>query len=145
MNGGATFPLTIFDRDSLTLPTAPATTRSFVPSGTSQWQTFRYPLDAVLSVKVNSASVAQEYSLYQNYPNPFNPTTVISYQLPVASSVRLVVYDMLGREVTELANGRMSAGEHKATFSADGLSSGVYFCRLVAGDFVSTRVMTLLR
>jgi hypothetical protein len=83
--------------------------------------------------------------LYQNYPNPFNPTTVISYQLPVVSNVRLGVYDLLGREVSVLVNEKKNAGVHEVKFDASGLSSGVYFYRLTAGTFVQARKLLLLR
>jgi N-acetylneuraminic acid mutarotase len=83
--------------------------------------------------------------LEQNYPNPFNPTTVIRYQLPAAAQVTLTVYDLLGREVTTLVNERMCAGTHEATFDGSGLSSGVYICRLSAGDVVQSRRLLLLK
>jgi hypothetical protein len=85
------------------------------------------------------------FSLSQNYPNPFNPTTVISYQLPVASTVTLVVYDLLGREVMNLVDEKESSGSHTARFSGSGLASGVYFYRLTAGDFVQTRKLVLTK
>jgi uncharacterized protein (DUF1501 family) len=85
------------------------------------------------------------FSLEQNYPNPFNPTTVFSCQLPVASMVRLVVYDILGREVAVLIDGEMPAGRHSVTFDARDLASGVYLYRLEAGTFIETKRMTLLR
>ncbi len=85
-------------------------------------------------------------SLYQNYPNPFNPSTVISYQLPVNSEVSLKVFDMLGREVASLIDGkRMSAGMHSLTFDAGNLSSGMYIYRLQAGNQVFTRKLTLIK
>jgi len=83
--------------------------------------------------------------LAQNYPNPFNPATVVSYQLPVASTVRLVVYDILGREVAVLVNEREGPGSYEARFDATGLASGVYLYRLTAGMFVQTRSMILIR
>jgi hypothetical protein len=85
------------------------------------------------------------FALNQNYPNPFNPTTVISYQLPVASDVRLIVYDLLGREVAVLVNEKKAPGSYQVRFDASGLSSGVYFYRLQSGDFVQTRSLTVLR
>jgi len=93
----------------------------------------------------SSLGVPTEFRLYQNYPNPFNPTTVISGQWTVDSKVRLVVYDVSGRQVRVLADGRYSAGFHSFTFKADGLASGVYFYRLTAGDFVATKAMMLLK
>jgi hypothetical protein len=83
--------------------------------------------------------------MFQNYPNPFNPGTVISYQLSVVSNVKLVVYDMLGEQIAVLANGRYPAGEYAVTFDGTGLASGVYFCRLTAGDFAQTRKMIVMK
>jgi hypothetical protein len=83
--------------------------------------------------------------LLQNYPNPFNPTTVVRYQLPVASDVRLSVYDLLGREVAVLVNERKPAGLYSVDFAGNGLASGVYIYRIVAGNFVSTRKMILMK
>jgi hypothetical protein len=106
-----------------------------------------------------AATVPSSVVLYQNYPNPFNPTTVVSGEWPVASDVKLAVYDMLGREVAILANGRYPAGRHEFTFDASlpdrqarsgagqagRLASGVYFCRLTVGTAVQTVKMTLMR
>jgi hypothetical protein len=86
-----------------------------------------------------------EFRLSQNYPNPFNPSTAIRYQLPVASRVKLVVYDILGREVAVLVNDHKDAGYHEVRFYASRLSSGVYFCKLQAGEYVATERMLLLR
>jgi hypothetical protein len=86
-----------------------------------------------------------QFSLDQNYPNPFNPTTMLGYQLPVASDVRLAVYDLLGREVALLVNEKKLAGRHEAGFDAAGLSSGVYFYRLIAGPYTESRRMILMK
>jgi len=85
------------------------------------------------------------FALFQNYPNPFNPTTVISGQWTVDSKVRLAVYDVLGREVALLAEGRFPAGKYSFTFNASNLSSGVYFYRLTAGSFTAIRRMSLVK
>ncbi|HDP67746.1 MAG TPA: T9SS type A sorting domain-containing protein, partial [Candidatus Marinimicrobia bacterium] len=85
------------------------------------------------------------YALRQNYPNPFNPTTMIEFDLPKQSDVKLVVYDIMGRKVAELASGKLNAGYHKLNFNAAHLASGVYFYKLQAGDFVSIKKMMLLK
>ena len=86
-----------------------------------------------------------EFVLLQNYPNPFNPTTVVSYQLPVASDVKLVVLDMLGREVSVLVDERKEAGVHEVEFYGSNLATGVYLYRLTAGDFVQSKNLVLLK
>jgi hypothetical protein len=85
------------------------------------------------------------WGLEQNFPNPFNPRTVIGYQLPVVSDVKLVVFDLLGREVAVLVDGKADAGAHQVTFDGAGLSSGVYVCRLTAGTFTGSRKMLLAK
>lgn len=85
------------------------------------------------------------FDLLQNYPNPFNPTTGIRYELPAASEVRLVVYDLLGREVAVLVNEKRPAGKFEVRFNGAGLSSGVYIYRLTAGQHVESRQMLLIR
>lgn len=87
----------------------------------------------------------EQFTLSNNYPNPFNPTTVISYQLPVTSHVTLKVFDMLGREVASLVNGRVSAGQYEVQFDASNLSSGLYIYRLQAGEFIQTKKMLLIK
>jgi hypothetical protein len=88
----------------------------------------------------------QTVQLNSNYPNPFNPTTTIRFALPDASSIRLSVYDAVGREVAVLADGVWSAGEHAVQFNATGLSSGVYVYRLkLEGRESRTRKMLLMK
>ncbi len=91
------------------------------------------------------AGLPRSFELGQNYPNPFNPSTAISYQLPISSKVRLVIYDILGREVATLVNGRQEAGRYSVPFNAASLSSGVYFYRLQASSFVETKKMMLVK
>jgi len=89
------------------------------------------------------AGLPKVFALEQNYPN--NPTTVISYQLPVAGNVSLKLYDVLGREMMTLVNGRQEAGAYNFNLNASNLSSGVYFYRLQSGNFVSTKKMMLVK
>ena len=103
------------------------------------------PIGKMVANEQEFETVPGEFSLAQNYPNPFNPNTVISYQLPENSEVSLKVFDMLGREVATLVDGRMSAGTHQVSFNASNLASGMYVYRLVAGDFTSTKTMILIK
>ncbi len=87
-----------------------------------------------------------DFSLDQNYPNPFNPTSIISFNLPIASSVSLKVYDVTGRLVATLINNQKeTAGTHSITLNAKGWASGVYFYRLEADGFVETKKLTLIK
>jgi predicted acyl esterase len=84
-------------------------------------------------------------ALGQNYPNPFNPRTAISYQLSAVSEIRLVVYDILGREVRRLVEEREPAGRYSVAFDGTGLSSGVYICRMAAGKYTGYFKMVLMK
>ena len=99
----------------------------------------------VVGVAEQLGQIPEEYALYQNFPNPFNPTTAISYQLPGVSHVKLVVIDMLGREVSVLVNDVRYGGVHELRFDGSTLASGVYFYQLQAGDFVATKRLILLK
>ncbi len=90
-------------------------------------------------------SSPKTFELAQNYPNPFNPSTEIKYQLPISSGITLRVYDVLGREVGTLVNGRQDAGTHAVTFNAANLPSGVYFYRLQAGDYSAMKKAILMK
>ena len=92
-----------------------------------------------------TVAIPNNFVLFQNYPNPFNPTTVISYQVPVASHVAIRVYDVLGREVVTLVNERKSAGSYQVDFDAHSLSGGVYFYRMQAGSFTETKKLVLVK
>ena len=83
--------------------------------------------------------------LYQNYPNPFNPGTVITYDIPDDSHVRVAVYDMLGRRIAVLVDREQSAGHHTVTWDASQAASGVYLYRLESGQVSLSRNMTLVR
>ncbi|MBI2417051.1 MAG: T9SS type A sorting domain-containing protein, partial [Ignavibacteriales bacterium] len=88
---------------------------------------------------------ANTFSLEQNFPNPFNPETVIRYTLPVSSNVRLRVFDVIGNEVATLVNSVQEAGTHSARFNGAGMASGIYLCRIEAGNFVTVKKMSLLK
>jgi len=99
----------------------------------------------VTSLDEAGNGVPKEFRLSQNYPNPFNPTTVISYDLPKRSHVLITVYDILGREVKTLVNEDQKAGSYRVTLVASDLPSGVYFYRIVAGSFVQTKKLVLVK
>lgn len=86
-----------------------------------------------------------DYTLYQNYPNPFNPKTIIGYSLPTTSKISLVVYDVLGKEVTTLVEGENQAGHYNIVFDAGGLPSGIYFYKLTTGYFIQTKKMVYIK
>ena len=95
-------------------------------------------------------TLPQRYALHQNYPNPFNPETVISYELPQASHVKISVYNLLGQRVAQLVDEEQGAGYHRIIWSGvddEGrkLTSGVYLCRMEAGDFLQVRKLVLVR
>ncbi|MFU8861186.1 MAG: two-component regulator propeller domain-containing protein [Cyclonatronaceae bacterium] len=89
--------------------------------------------------------ITYSVELQQNYPNPFNPVTVISYDLPAESMVRLEVFDLSGKRVSVLINERKSGGSHDVTFDAGFLSSGTYLYRLTADGIVRTRKMLMVK
>ena len=86
-----------------------------------------------------------EYYLHQNYPNPFNPLTKISYEIAKAGQVNLSVYDITGNRVATLVHGYQNAGMYNVEFLADKLSTGVYFYRIEAGDWIDTKKMLIIK
>ncbi|MFZ5948283.1 MAG: T9SS type A sorting domain-containing protein [Stygiobacter sp.] len=118
----------------------------------------------ITSVKEIAGEIPSLFELSQNYPNPFNPKTTIRYVIPSAakeskeiassqqigtrndaSNVTLKVYDVLGKEVATLVNKRQSAGNYEVKFDASNLSSGIYFYKLQAGNFIQTKKMILTK
>jgi len=96
-------------------------------------------------VQNSTNSIPVKYGLSQNYPNPFNPSTNIRYQIANNSFVTLKVYDILGKEISTLINEFKKAGEYEARFVAENLASGIYFYRLTAGEYLETKIMTLIK
>ncbi|MCX6162341.1 MAG: YCF48-related protein [Ignavibacteriae bacterium] len=93
----------------------------------------------------NTELIPDNYSLSQNYPNPFNPVTRIRYALPRSGSVRLAVYDVMGREVDMLVNERQTTGSYEAVWDGTRFASGVYFYRLTAEGYGETKPMLLIK
>jgi hypothetical protein len=89
--------------------------------------------------------IPTNYSLSQNYPNPFNPSTKIKFALPHTALTRLIIYDVLGREVKTLVSKELGAGYYEINFDATNLRSGVYFYRIQAGNFIQTKKLLLVK
>lgn len=98
-----------------------------------------------LGIKSISTELPTEFVLNQNYPNPFNPTTIINYQLPISNYVKLSIYDILGRELEILINGKQNAGAYQVEWDATNYPSGVYFYRLSGTEFTETKKLILLK
>ena len=105
-----------------------------------------YDNDFVTDVEKTNPTLPNEFSLSQNYPNPFNPSTTINYSLPRTEKVVLKIFNTLGEEVQTLISEYQEAGTHSKLYIVNStLPSGVYFYRLQAGDFISTKKMVLIK
>ena len=107
------------------------------------------PVEAGIS---NQSKTVNDFRLFQNYPNPFNPSTIITYEIPKQSFVTLKVYDVNGRLISTLVKNEMKAGKYSVNFNSESndvsrnnLSSGIYFYKIVAGNFVQTNKMILVK
>ncbi len=119
---------------------------SVIDSNESVEDTIRIIVEgAVILSTDGDLTVPVKFVLYQNYPNPFNPSTVINYSIPKQSNVTLKVIDVLGKEVATLVNKQQKAGYYEVEWDVVNNSSGVYFYRIQAGDFVQTKKMVLMK
>jgi photosystem II stability/assembly factor-like uncharacterized protein len=140
-DGGGNWNIFSTPRDSLNGMHFLSTTLGYA-SGV-QGRILRYGFQ--IGIKTISSEVPDKFYLYQNYPNPFNPTTNIKYQITNNGYVTLKVFDINGKEISTLINEKQTAGTYEATFDASALSSGIYFYRIIAGDYVKTMKMILLK
>ena len=101
--------------------------------------------DSVVFVNNINAELPGKYSLSQNYPNPFNPITNVKFSMYNAGQVKLVVYDVQGREVQTLVNEKLNAGTYEIKFDGSMLNSGVYFYKLMTDGFTETKKMLLIK
>lgn len=124
--------------------------------GSTKYAAFAYPGFGPSNIYYNAEhlitavqpignTVPDKFMLEQNYPNPFNPVTNIHFSIPKAGMVKLVVFDALGRQVTELVNSSYNAGTYKVDFDASNLSTGVYFYRLETEGFTDIKKMMLVK
>lgn len=89
--------------------------------------------------------IPDRYVLYQNFPNPFNPETNVKFDIPENSLIKIMVYDALGKEITVLVNEQLQPGAYEISWDASYVTSGIYFYKLVSGDFTETKKMVLLK
>jgi hypothetical protein len=108
-------------------------------------QTWRFTVQGPTGIINTGNGIPKEFNLYQNFPNPFNPSTVIKFDIPVKSDVKLIVYDLLGREAAQLVNGEMNAGRYEITWNAGNLASGIYYYKLTSGKEVFTKKLILVK
>jgi hypothetical protein len=92
-----------------------------------------------------SNEIPASYELYQNYPNPFNPSTSIKFDVPKESSVKLVVYDVLGKEITVLTDHKNKAGKYEVVWDGTDYPSGVYFFKMITDEYDETKKMVLIK
>jgi photosystem II stability/assembly factor-like uncharacterized protein len=97
------------------------------------------------NVEGGISEIPTKFILHQNYPNPFNPTTRIKFGLPNSVLTKLIIYDILGSEVSVLLNKELEAGYHEVNFDATDLPTGIYFYKIQAGEFIQTKKMVLIK
>lgn len=115
----------------------------FVGTNLSVW---RRPLSEIIGIQTISTEIPKVYTLKQNYPNPFNPTTQIEFSIPQNNEfVKLIVFDVTGKEISTLVNQQLNTGSYRVDFNGEYLASGVYFYKLEAGDYIETKKMILLK
>jgi len=139
-----------------TIPGIPFTQANFPwpQYGHDRYRTNQYgfiPPDEPVGIQPMNTNVPAAFNLYQNFPNPFNPATSIKFDIAKRGNVKLVVFDMLGRELSTLINESLNPGTYQVSFDArlhgqgSGLSSGIYLCRLQSEDYVYTMKMNLIK
>jgi flagellar hook assembly protein FlgD len=106
--------------------------------------------NVLIGITTNSNEVPMKYELTQNYPNPFNPVTKFTFSIPKANDVLITIYDITGREITTLVSMKMTPGKYTVDWdgtntSGNLVSSGVYFYKIVSGDFVETKKMVMVK
>ena len=150
-NGTVTVEFNYTAPNTPTLDTLWATGNATNSDGTSSGDNWNWaPSKRVLvrnplGIQKISEGVPDKFSLEQNYPNPFNPTTNIKFSVLQTSLVKIVIFDVTGREVETLVNGNFSSGNYNVSWNANGFTSGIYFYTLQAGSFTETKKMILIK
>jgi len=104
-----------------------------------------FTIEEGVSVEYLKSGIPKEYSLNQNYPNPFNPSTKIRFDLPNQEQIIIDVFNQIGEKVATILNSNLSAGYYEVEFDASNLPSGLYFYRILSGDFTQTKKMILIK
>lgn len=143
-HGLAEYTFTLSNRMSKSVPLSPMAPGEMKPIlGKARIEEARFYLELTpLEIDEN---IPMEFGLGQNYPNPFNPSTTIPLDVPIESDIHVVIYDLLGRQVSVLAQGRYQAGYYELRFDGSELASGVYIYRLVTAEGAVTRKFTLIK
>jgi hypothetical protein len=102
-------------------------------------------LGVITAIPDDASLMFMDFKLYQNYPNPFNASTEIRFSIPKSAWVSIKIYDILGKEAATLLSERLGRGEHTYNWDASILSSGIYYCHFVAGDFNEVKKMILIK
>ncbi|MCI0448811.1 MAG: T9SS type A sorting domain-containing protein [Chlorobi bacterium] len=100
---------------------------------------------STVGVQNGNGNLPDKFAMYQNYPNPFNPVTNFKFQIPKTSFVKLIIYDLFGREVTTLVNEKLNAGTYEFKWDGSNYASGVYFYRFQTDEFKESRKMLFIK
>jgi hypothetical protein len=111
-----------------------------VADGETSWNNNSFSI-----ISLSDRIIPEEISFSSAYPNPFNPVTTLEFSVPTEMDVQVVVYDMIGRVVSELASGLHEPGYHKVHWNANKQSSGIYFVNIIAGEHISTQKLVLVK
>ncbi|HRE40580.1 MAG TPA: T9SS type A sorting domain-containing protein [Ignavibacteria bacterium] len=119
----------------------------WTPSGQSgHFHYTNFKQFGTVNINVNSSVIPDDFKLYQNYPNPFNPVTKIRFDIKKSSDIKLIVYDINGKEISQLANGKKEIGKYEVTFDGNSISSGIYFYSLIINGLkTDTKKMVLVK
>jgi len=117
----------------------------YIYAGTFESFVWRRPLSEIIGIQNISTETPSKYSLSQNYPNPFNPMTNVKFSIVNSGDVKLVIYDIQGREVQTLVNERLQPGTYEAAFDGSMLNSSIYFYKLATNGFTETKKMILIK
>jgi len=129
---------------NLTCKTLAINSSGFAFVGSFQSGVFR-SAQTTTSIAEGSNFLVNSYYLYQNYPNPFNPSTIISFYIPKSDQVKLIVYNVEGKEIETLINTELSSGFHEINFNGSKLASDVYFYRIITSEFINTKKFILIK